>query len=92
MGWNTPDDCPWTSDQDYYDAKRGPFEGPDREDETPELINCDNCTFPCEEPHRHMTEGGDLIADFCCLCVLEDAPRSARFEPCRSCAARTKHF
>ena len=43
MGWNTPDDCPWPSDMDYYDAKRGPMDRPepDEDDEDgPHYFGC----------------------------------------------------
>ena len=37
MGYNTPDDCPWPSDLDYYDWKRGPFDREESDDDpTPE--------------------------------------------------------
>ncbi len=33
MGWNTPDDCPWSSDMDYYDSKRGPMDREERDED-----------------------------------------------------------
>jgi hypothetical protein len=48
MGWNTPDDCPWSSDQDYYDAKRGPFERREAE--------CEECGYEDCHCDRAMLE------------------------------------
>src|SRR3990172_2039381 len=33
MGYNTPDDCPWTSDLDYRDAMRSRFDEHDTADD-----------------------------------------------------------
>ena len=90
MGWNTPDDCPWSSDQDYYDSKRGPFEGPDDyagfldlDDEDPEYT-CEHCNGSCTEPY-----GTDPITE-CCNCRNLDAPKVARVKPCSFCAERAE--
>jgi hypothetical protein len=38
------------------------------------ISSCDSCLGECKSIHKHMTESGDWIAEFCCICIAEAAP------------------
>lgn len=48
MGYNTPDDCPWPSDQDYYDWTRGPFDKEEADEDPSDAIDWQ------EDEDRHV--------------------------------------
>jgi hypothetical protein len=54
------------------------------------ISRCDSCLGECESIHKHMTECGDLIAEFCCVCIAETAPPIPYESICDVCADRIR--
>ena len=53
------------------------------------ISSCDSCLGECESIHKHTTGSGDLIAEFCCVCIAETAPIPYEFI-CDVCADRMR--
>lgn len=88
MAGNLPDGCMFSSDADYYDAMRGPFDEADI-DPTPESYGCERCgpCEACDSPCVNLHGDSDR-ALFCCRCTTKDAPASYRKNFCEICEGR----
>jgi hypothetical protein len=53
------------------------------------ISSCDSCLGECESIHKHTTGSGDVIAEFCCVCIAETAPIPYEFI-CNVCADRMR--